>query len=277
MLPTCQYWRGPLPILFSLPVNLKTISAALRRSGLVALLCSITSAAMLFADRPACAQSAAARAWGDDLAVDPFAPFVIKAAQRFAIPAPWIHAVIHAESGGDAHALSSKGAMGLMQIMPETWSELRTRYNLGADPYDCRDNILAGVAYLRELFDRYGAAGFLAAYNAGPARYEDHLATGRALPEETRAYVAMLAPTIAGARSSWWCFQCSGWRWCRGLCDSHGSKTSVLRSRGQSWGGSGEADSPFCKLRIRMTRSRKWDHNKDKRRFPAGMPREIRR
>ena len=86
--------------------------------------------------------------------------------------------------------------MGLMQIMPETWTELRARYGLGADPYDVRDNILAGAAYIRELYDRYGSPGFLAAYNAGPGRYERHLATGRPLPEETQAYVATLAPMI---------------------------------------------------------------------------------
>ncbi len=88
--------------------------------------------------------------------------------------------------------------MGLMQIMPKTWTELRARYGLGVDPYDPRDNILAGAAYIRELHDRYGAPGFLAAYNAGPRRYENHLATGRPLPDETQAYVATLAPTIGG-------------------------------------------------------------------------------
>jgi len=89
-----------------------------------------------------------------------------------------------------------------MQIMPKTWAELRARYGLGADLYDARDNILAGAAYIRELSDRYGAPGFLAAYNAGPGRYERHLATGRSLPEETRAYVATLAPMIYGTRTS---------------------------------------------------------------------------
>ena len=74
------------------------------------------------------------------------------------------------ESFGDVHAISPKGAMGLMQIMPATWAGLRPRYGLGADPYDAHDNIIAGAAYLRELQDRYGAPGFLAAYNAGPAR-----------------------------------------------------------------------------------------------------------
>ena len=131
-------------------------------------------------------------------AADPFAAFVAEASQRFGIPASWIRAVMQVESVGDVRALSPKGAMGLMQIMPETWAALRSRYGLGADPYDAHDNILAGAAYLRELHDRYGSPGFLAAYNAGPARYEDHLATGRPLPAETQAYVAALAPVIGG-------------------------------------------------------------------------------
>jgi hypothetical protein len=82
-----------------------------------------------------------------------------------------------------------------MQIMPETWADLRLRYGLGNDPYDPRDNILAGAAYLRELHDRYGSPGFLAAYNAGPTHYEEHLA-GRPLPAETQAYLDNLAPVV---------------------------------------------------------------------------------
>ena len=89
--------------------------------------------------------------------------------------------------------------MGLMQIMPDTWSELRSRYGLGADPYDPHDNIIAGAAYLRELHDRYGERGFLAAYNAGPGRYEEHLATGRPLPSETVSYMAAVASLIGVA------------------------------------------------------------------------------
>jgi hypothetical protein len=131
-------------------------------------------------------------------AADPISTMVAEASQRFSIPASWIRAVMQVESFGDVRALSPKGAMGLMQIMPESWATLRSRYGLGADPYDAHDNILAGAAYLRELLDRYGSPGFLAAYNAGPARYEDHLATGRALPAETQAYVATLAPVIGG-------------------------------------------------------------------------------
>jgi soluble lytic murein transglycosylase-like protein len=126
----------------------------------------------------------------------PIADYVAEAARRFGVPAAWIRAVMGAESAGDVRAVSPKGAMGLMQIMPDTWSELRTRYGLGRDPFDPRDNILAGAAYLREMYDRYGSPGFLAAYNAGPQRYDEYLAGVRALPAETRAYVAMLAPLV---------------------------------------------------------------------------------
>lgn len=127
----------------------------------------------------------------------PYAAEVAEAARRFDIPATWIKAVMGAESAGDPGVVSLAGAMGLMQIMPGTWAALRIRHHLGRDPYDPRDNILAGTAYLRELHDRYGSPGFLAAYNAGPERYEASLA-GRSLPSETRAYVAAVAPIIAG-------------------------------------------------------------------------------
>ncbi len=102
----------------------------------------------------------------------PFPAFVAEASQRFGIPAHWIRAVMRIESGGDPRAVSPVGAMGLMQIMPKTYAELRARHQLGPDPYDPRDNILAGAAYLREMLDRYGSPGFLAAYNAGPLRYD---------------------------------------------------------------------------------------------------------
>ena len=129
---------------------------------------------------------------------DPYAGHIAEAARRFGIPEAWIRAVMHVESRGDVRAISSAGAMGLMQIMPATWLELRARYGLGNDPYDPRDNILAGAAYLREMHDRYGSPGFLAAYNAGPGRYEEYRANARPLPAETRAYVAVLAPIIGG-------------------------------------------------------------------------------
>jgi Transglycosylase SLT domain len=83
-----------------------------------------------------------------------------------------------------------------MQIRPKTWVELSVLYRLGIDPLDPHDNILAGTAYLREMHDRFGSPGFLAAYNAGPERYQQHLASGRPLPAETQAYLAALAPVI---------------------------------------------------------------------------------
>ena len=133
-------------------------------------------------------------AWQSDIAA---------AAHRFDIPAAWIAAVMRAESGGQATMdgepiRSPAGAMGLMQLMPHTYAALRARYGLGADQYAPRDNILAGAAYLRELLDRYGVPWFLAAYNAGPARLDAFLRTGRALPAETQRYLAVLAPQIGG-------------------------------------------------------------------------------
>jgi hypothetical protein len=129
---------------------------------------------------------------------EPYAALIAEAAQRFAIPAAWIRAIMRIESRGDRHAVSPKGAMGLMQLMPETWAALRVRYGLGHDAFDPRDNIFAGAAFLREMHDRYGSPGFLAAYNAGPGRYEDYRDHGRPLPPETLAYVAALAPLVGG-------------------------------------------------------------------------------
>jgi hypothetical protein len=144
----------------------------------------------------------------------PFAAFVSEASQRFGVPQTWIRAVMRAESFGDPRAISPKGAMGLMQIMPQTWGRLRERYGLGADPYDAHDNIIAGAAYLRELHDRYGIPGFLAAYNAGPGRWEEHLVIGRPLPLETRAYLVRLAPIVSGTA---------------------GDDSSILAAVAQSW------------------------------------------
>lgn len=121
---------------------------------------------------------------------------IAEAAKRFRLPPTWIRAVLGAESAGDQSATSRKGAMGLMQIVPDTWSDLRARYHLGVDPYDPHDNIIAGSAYIRELVDRYGSPGWIAAYNAGPGRYEASL-QGRRLPAETRAYLAAVASAIS--------------------------------------------------------------------------------
>jgi soluble lytic murein transglycosylase-like protein len=130
---------------------------------------------------------------------EPWADAIAEASTRFGLPEPWVREMIRAESGGDVRALSPKGAMGLMQLMPRTWRTLRAELGLGPDPFQPHDNILAGVAYLRSLYDRYGFPAFLAAYNAGPARADDYLLRSRPLPAETRRYVARLAPAIGGA------------------------------------------------------------------------------
>lgn len=116
--------------------------------------------------------------------MDRLAGFIAEASARFAVPASWIRAVMQVESGRDRRATSPRGALGLMQIMPGTWVELSARHGLGLDPFNPRDNILAGAAYLKEMHDRFGSTGFLAAYNADPARYEQHLATRNPIPEK---------------------------------------------------------------------------------------------
>jgi len=130
------------------------------------------------------------------LRVSPIAGIVTEAASRAGIPESWIWSVMRIESGGNLHAVSRAGAMGLMQLMPATWSDLRTRLSLGDDPFDPHDNVLAGASYLRAMHDRYGEPGFLAAYNAGPARYNDYLFRHRPLPLETSHYVSRLAPIV---------------------------------------------------------------------------------
>ena len=122
-------------------------------------------------------------------------PYIAEASGQFGVPVAWIERVMRVESGGrlrlDGRPITSPaGAMGLMQLMPATWAEMRDVYRLGRDPYDPRDNIIAGTAYLRMMHDRFGYPGMFGAYNAGPGRYAEHLATGRALPGETRAYLA---------------------------------------------------------------------------------------
>lgn len=172
---------------------------------IVAPATGLALAALLFAGTPnAVAQPSKGTQTDRRTAVQAtsFDTFIAEAAVRFGIPEHWIRAVMQAESAGDPRAVSRAGAMGLMQIMPGTWAELRAAHGLGYDPFDPRDNILAGAAYLREMYDRFGSPGFLAAYNAGPARYAEHLATGRPLPRETRAYIATLAPLIGGSSTA---------------------------------------------------------------------------
>lgn len=133
--------------------------------------------------------------------------YIADAAQQFGVPEAWIRGVMRAESGGHTvlHGkpiTSPKGAMGLMQIMPETYDTLRVQYGLGSDAYDPKDNILAGAAYLRQMYERYGYPSLFAAYNAGPKRLEDYLFRGRALPRETRNYVDSIVPGMEIAFSN---------------------------------------------------------------------------
>ena len=129
-------------------------------------------------------------------ASDPWGPYIHEASGRFGVPELWIRRVMRQESGGQEDVISWAGAMGLMQVMPDTYDGLRGRYNLGDDPFDPHNNILAGTAYLREMYDRFGSPGFLAAYNAGPNRLDAYLSDGKALPSETVNYVASIAPLL---------------------------------------------------------------------------------
>jgi soluble lytic murein transglycosylase-like protein len=132
---------------------------------------------------------------------DPIAswrPLIDEASARFGIPASWIERVMRAESGGRTtlHGRpirSRAGAIGLMQLMPKTWSEVRAQIGLGADPDQPRDNILAGTFYLRSMYDRFGYPGLFGAYNAGPARYAAWLTGRQPLPSETVAYLAKVS------------------------------------------------------------------------------------
>ena len=132
-----------------------------------------------------------------------WAPLISEASRRFGVAENWIKAVMRMESGGRTELdgkpiTSSAGAMGVMQVMPETYRAMRAQYNLGANPYDPRDNVLAGTAYLRWLYEKYGYPKMFAAYNAGPGTLEANLAGFRALPDETRAYIGGIARILGG-------------------------------------------------------------------------------
>lgn len=131
-----------------------------------------------------------------------WSPFVEAASKRFAIPESWIRTVMRMESGGRTMSsqtrpiTSQAGAMGLMQVMPDTYREMRAQYRLGTDAYDPRDNVMAGAAYLRWLYARYGYPAMFAAYNDGPGHFEDRLQRGEPLPAETQNYVSRIAATL---------------------------------------------------------------------------------
>jgi len=129
-------------------------------------------------------------------------PLVAQASKRFDVPQTWLRAVMAAESGGRTMSsrtqaiTSSAGALGLMQLMPQTYREMRAQYRLGPDPQDPHDNIFASAAYLHWLFGKYGYPQMFAAYNDGPGNLEERLLNGRLLPAETRAYVSDITLTL---------------------------------------------------------------------------------
>ncbi|WP_297443381.1 lytic transglycosylase domain-containing protein [Acidocella sp.] len=134
---------------------------------------------------------------------DPWGPYIAQASARFDVPQPWIRWVMRIESGGHEYingqlTVSQAGAIGLMQLEPETYREMAARYWLGDDPFNPYDNIMAGTAYIHEMYAIYGMPGFLAAYNAGPGRLNKFENQGEPLPDETIAYVEMIAPHIQG-------------------------------------------------------------------------------
>ncbi len=114
-----------------------------------------------------------------------YGPLIEEAARRHGLDPELIHAVILAESAYQHHARSPKGAMGLMQLMPQTARRLGVE-----DPWDPAQNIQGGAAYLRWLLDRYegDVELALAAYNAGEGAVDKY---GRAIPpyKETITYV----------------------------------------------------------------------------------------
>jgi len=134
---------------------------------------------------------------------DPWGPYIQAAASRFDVPQQWIRQVMQVESGGHEYIdgqliVSSAGAMGLMQLEPETYDEMAARYGLGSDPFNPYDNIMAGAGYIHEMYQVYGSPGFLAAYDAGPGRLDNYMDYHQPLPHETTHYVAMIAPEIQG-------------------------------------------------------------------------------
>ncbi|NNM57843.1 MAG: lytic transglycosylase domain-containing protein, partial [Acidocella sp.] len=134
---------------------------------------------------------------------DPWGPYINIAANRFDVPPTWIRQVMRVESGGHEYLdgqliVSAAGAMGLMQLEPATYQEMASRYGLGQDPFNPYDNIMAGTAYIHEMYQIYGSPGFLAAYNAGPGRLDSYMNYHTPLPGETINYVAMIAPNIQG-------------------------------------------------------------------------------
>jgi len=180
-------------------------------SALAALLLASSSAALASPNPAGLASPSkfgAEQAMSPKQLLDRWTPLIREASRRFGVAEDWIRAVMRMESGGrtaldDKRPITSKaGAMGVMQIMPDTYRDMRQQYGLGADPYDPHDNVLAGAAYLHWLQGKYGYPKMFAAYNAGPGTVEAEAAGARRLPDETRAYVKGIARILGAANSS---------------------------------------------------------------------------
>jgi soluble lytic murein transglycosylase-like protein len=103
-------------------------------------------------------------------APEDFDLLISEAAMRYGVPAALVKAVVAAESRFDANAVSTKGAQGLMQLMPGTADMLGV-----GDPLEPKENVSGGVRYLRQLLDRFGDPVWaVAAYNAGPEAVDKH-------------------------------------------------------------------------------------------------------
>ena len=131
-------------------------------------------------------------------------PYVVEASMRYALPATWIRAVINIESGGrtlkDGRPITSgAGAVGVMQLEPGTYAAISKRDGLGSNPQNVHDNIFAGAAYLRDLYNKFGYPRLFAAYNAGPGALMHH----RKLPAETQNYVKMAMAGASDAALTW--------------------------------------------------------------------------
>jgi soluble lytic murein transglycosylase len=134
--------------------------------------------------------------------VDAVARTVVGEADRHALEPSLVLAVMHVESRYYNFAVSPVGAMGLMQVMPGTGEELAGRLGIrwvGPQTlFEPTVNIRLGVAYLRELSDRYGSISTaLAAYNWGPGRIDRRLRLGTAMPEQ---YPSLVLEALAAGR-----------------------------------------------------------------------------
>lgn len=122
------------------------------------------------------------------LAPAAYEPTIQRAAAEFGVPPELLRGLLQQESNFDPNAVSPAGAIGIAQFMPATAAEM------GIDPRDPQEAIYGAAQYLKQQFDRFGSwNAALAAYNFGPG----NVAAGKALPQETRDYVAELGP-LAG-------------------------------------------------------------------------------